>query len=73
MRVPEEFATGSPRPVESENLCRGRSPGWRRAGLGPGIRCAFPPASWIEPAVAWQRTSPFTVAGAAAALTAFPS
>jgi len=33
----------------------------------------LPAGSSIELAVAWQRTSPFTVAGAAAALTAFPS
>jgi hypothetical protein len=61
----EEFATGSPRPVVVK-ICH-------EAGLlADGVRALGRhslrlPAQWIELAVAWQRTSPFTVAGAAAA------
>ncbi|CAI8768413.1 DUF397 domain-containing protein [Pseudomonas sp. IT-P12] len=69
----KSFATGSPRPVvvriwfEAGLLADSVPGGW------PGIRCAFPRTRCSGLAVAWQRTSPFTVAGAAAASTAFPS
>ncbi|MNG13243.1 hypothetical protein D3C84_969100 [compost metagenome] len=72
-RAREEFATGSPRPVVVR-ICV--EAGLLADGV-PIVRLAFAAPS-REPdgsgfAVAWQRTSPFTVAGAAAALTAFPS